>query len=272
MTKRKQGSVLLGLMLIIATLTVLGIFALNRFIHQGYVTRKAPEIDLRLMTWNVGKVYLPWESRAASRDLRHIARVIQGLNPHIIALQELKDKHQLGQLIAILGRGWRGSIPDDVYDRRAALLIRRPGHFFEIPTTSGRIAQGATIDLRHNKKITTVSLHLDAFDARRRLSQAEEIILSARRKGNDALYLLGDFNLDPRTMTTESVDRRLYAILRKDFYDSGENAGATTIFSRRLDYIFYQDEHVKNANARVIRGQRIHSMDHDPYILDITLR
>ncbi len=263
----------LGSLAIVAlgtALTVGGVFVVNRFVHQRYVSESAPLRGLRLMTWNLGKVYLPWESRASDRDLQHVAKVIREVDPHVVALQELRDAEQLGRLLAALGRGWRGAVPHDAYDRRAGLLIRLHGRFFSLPTSSGRVAQGATLTLADGRKVVVASLHLDAFDPRRRLEQAEEILAEAGRCGQP-FALLGDFNFDLRVTAKRDQDQRLYALLEAELHDAGKKAGATTIFSRRLDYVFYQRRRFDESRARVLRGLRINTMDHDPLVVDLRL-
>jgi endonuclease/exonuclease/phosphatase family metal-dependent hydrolase len=257
-----------GVVVLATALTVGGVFVLNRFVHQRYVNPSAPRHGLRVMTWNLGKVYLPWESRASDRDLRHVAKVIREVNPHVVALQELRDQEQLGRLLAALGRGWRGAVPHDVYDRRAGLLIRLHGRFFELPTSSGRVAQGATLALAPDRELVVVSLHLDAFDPERRLEQGQEIVAEAARRGG--LYVLaGDFNFDLRMAAKRSADHRLYGLLSADLVDAGARAGATTMFSRRLDYVYHQRRF--DSEARVLRGRRINTMDHDLLIVDLRL-
>lgn len=261
----------LAWVLALTGLTVVGVMLLNHFVHRQFVTDSAPRQSLRLLTWNVGKIYLPWESRASDRDLRHIARVLRELRPHVVALQELRDREQLGRLLTELGRGWRGSIPADSYDRRAALLLRVHGHFFELPTTSGRIAQGAELRLLEGRRVNIVSLHLDAFSAPRRLEQAQEITEGLRRRKADVDLLLGDFNLDPAAVKTQSADQLLQQLLTKNYVDAGKQAGTTTIFSRRLDYIFYRGKSVLRSKAHALKGKRINTMDHDPLLVDLTL-
>lgn len=259
----------LAWVLTLTTLTVVGVMLLNHFVHRQFVTDSAPRHSLRLLTWNVGKIYLPWESRASNRDLRHIARVLRELHPHVVALQELRDREQLGRLLAELGRGWRGAIPADSYDRRAALLLRIHGRFFELPTTSGRIAQGAQLRLPDGRRVNVVSLHLDAFSAPRRLEQAQEISEGLGRRKADVDLLLGDFNLDPEAVKTRSADQQLQQWLTTNYVDAGKEAGTTTIFSRRLDYVFYRGKSVASSKARALRGQRINTMDHDPLLVDL---
>ncbi|MCK5798349.1 MAG: endonuclease/exonuclease/phosphatase family protein [Deltaproteobacteria bacterium] len=270
--KGRPRAIVPGLIAIATLLAVLGVFVLNRFVHQRFITANGPRRGLRVLTWNVGKLYLPWESRASDRDLRHVAKVICAVNPHVVALQEMRDAEQLGRLLAILGRGWRGAIPHDPWDRRPALLIRLHGRFFTVPTTSGRVAQGATVDSPSGRHVTVVSLHLDAFDAQRRYDQAQDILASLEHRDKSPKILLGDFNIDPRTATKHSVDERLYGMLTRDLADAGAHGDATTIFARRIDYVFYSKRPLAQSSVRVLREQRIHAMDHDPLVADISFK
>ncbi|MBW2736944.1 MAG: hypothetical protein JRH20_31565, partial [Deltaproteobacteria bacterium] len=179
----KQKVLLIAISLAICLFAVVGAYVFNRFVHQTFVTHNAPKQSMRLFTWNVGKIYLPWESRASNRDVEHIARVIRRINPHVVALQEIRNREQLGRLLVKLGPGWRGRLAEDNYDRRAALLSRLRTRFFELPTTSGRIAQAGEVTLPAQKgTLFVVSLHLDAFDAGRRLAQAEEMLARLQRE------------------------------------------------------------------------------------------
>lgn len=227
---------------------------------------------LRVMTWNVGRLYLPWDSRAADSDLQHVAAVIRDARPHVVALQELRDPRQLGRLVAALGPGWRGRIPEDRWDRRAALLARLPAEFQGLPTSTGRTAQGALLRLHSGVELAVASLHLDAFDARRRLVQAQEILSGLRRLGSKHLLLAGDFNFDPAVAARGSNDQALYHYLTQELEDAGRRAGATTMISRRLDYVFYRSPAVKAVRAEVLRDKRIRAMDHDPVVVELALR
>ena len=261
----------LGLMLAALVGTMAMTYGLNRFVHDVYVTDGVPGDTLRVMSWNVGKLYLPWESRAADRDLAHVARVIRELGPHVVALQELRDPEQLGRLVAMLGPGWRAKTPRDSYDRRAGLLIRLRGRFFELPTSSGRVAQGVQIALAGGHELVLASIHLDAFDSQRRLHQAEEITASLKELAADCTILLGDCNFDPTVAETDPLDLRTYHLLTAEYEDIGRESGATTLFSRRLDYIFINPPGRFPARALVIRGARINAMDHDPVVADLEL-
>ena len=247
-------------------------YVFNRYVHATAAGTRTVHESLRLMTWNIGKLYLPVDSRAADRDLRHVAQVIREVEPHIVALQELRDARQLGRLLTELGPEWQGRIPRDLYDRRAALLTRIPTNFVEVGTSTGRRAQAAEVTLPRGGLITVVSVHLDAFDAGRRMRQAEEILASAWRVGHQDVFLAGDFNLDPAIVARDSSDYRLYSFLTKYLRDVGRHEGGTTVISRRLDYIFYRSARVGRVRSRVLHGRRINAMDHRPLVAEFEVR
>jgi endonuclease/exonuclease/phosphatase family metal-dependent hydrolase len=260
-----------AVILLLSATTAGIIFGLNRFVHSAYVTFGGPSRSLRIMTWNVGRIYLRLDSRASDRDLGYVAQVIREVNPQVVALQEMRDAKQLGRLLTLLGRNWHGRVPKDSYDRRAALLVRMKARYFELPTSSGRTAQGAVLSLPGGREITVASVHLDAFDPKRRLQQAEEIVANALRLGRKEVFIAGDFNLDVSS-TRDSADQGLYQFLTRHFVDAGETAGATTLGARRLDYVFHRSSRVKVRGARVLRTRRIDSLDHHPLVVEYQLR
>jgi len=259
----------LAIMALIAGLCVGGMQFIGHHLG-GFVKRTRQQHSLRVMTWNIGKLYLSWESRAADRDLEHVAAVIHKLDPQVVALQELRDNDQIKRLAALMGPDWRGRAPQDRYDRRAGLLTRLPVQFFPLATSSGRVAQGAEITWRDGRKLTMVSTHLDAFDAARRRQQAEELLAGLDRRGVEDLFLVGDFNFDPAVTAQGSADQQLYSYLTGRLVDAAKYAGLTTIFSRRLDYIFFHSKRVHSVTSRIARKHRINMMDHDPVVAEFS--
>ena len=171
----------------------------------------------------------------------------------------------------MLGRQWRAHVPRDVYDRRAGLLTSLSVDFVRLPTSSGRVAQGGVIDAPGGARFVVVSVHLDAFDPRRRLRQAEELVAGIGRLGIPNFVMAGDFNFDASVAAHGSQDQRLYRYLTGEMVDAGRHAGVTSIISRRLDYIFFRSARVDTANARVLRDRRINIMDHDPLLVELAL-
>jgi endonuclease/exonuclease/phosphatase family metal-dependent hydrolase len=262
----------MALLVAITALAVSATYLLNRYVVGAGLDPDRQQRSLRILTWNIGKLYLKWDSRASDRDLGHVARVIQEVEPHVVALQELRGPTQLGRLATLLGPGWRAKVPEDQYDRRAGLLLRLPARFVNLPTSTGRTAQGASVTLRGGLQLAVASLHLDAFDARRRLTQAEEILAGAKRVAGGDMVLAGDFNFDAATVSQDSIDQRIYRFLTRELVDAAEGAGATTVISRRLDYVFFRCAQVTGVSSRVIRDRRINIMDHDPLLVELKLR
>ncbi len=258
-----------GSLLVIALISVAGLNALNRFFGAP-MTEPLEQHSLRVMTWNIGKLYLRWDSRASDNDLNHVATILREVNPHVAALQEIKNRRQLGQLVAVLGPGWRGMLTEDRYDRRAALVVRLPAKFHRLPTSSGRVAQAVVITLPNGTRAAVASIHLDAFDAKRRLLQAEEILAGARRLKQANLILAGDFNIDSAVAARGSKDQDLYLFLSQRLRDAGKGAGATTLVSRRLDYVFFKGPNLHQTDAQVLKDRRVNVMDHDPLVVEFS--
>lgn len=261
----------IAVLLLITALATGATYLINRYLGDA-VSLEREQRTLRVMTWNIGKLYLKWDSRAADRDLSHVADVIREVAPHLVALQELRGPTQLGRLATMLGPQWRASVPEDQYDRRAGLLVRIPVQFIGFPTSTGRIAQGAQVNLGRGTRFTVASLHLDAFDPKRRMLQAEEILAGANRLGDRNMVLAGDFNFDASVAAHGSLDQRLYRLLTQELVDAASDAGATTVVSRRLDYVFYRSARVKRVSAQVLQDKRINIMDHDPLVVELSLR
>jgi endonuclease/exonuclease/phosphatase family metal-dependent hydrolase len=249
-----------------------GLLAIDRLLGVPVLEPEVPGL-LRVLTWNIGKVYLRQrESRASDADLGRVAETILELNPHVVALQELKDRAQLGRLVSALGPGWRGMLSEDAYDRHAALIVRVPSQFVRLATSTGRVAQGALVQVANGLSFAIASAHLDAFDARRRLVQAEEIVAGLQRQETEDLLLAGDLNFDTAVAARGSLDHDLYRFLSRELVDASRAAGPTTILSHRLDYVFYRSRAISDARARVLQDRRINIMDHHPLLVELRYR
>src|SRR5262249_4162905 len=152
--------------------------------HDGRTHAPLPHeaAPLRILTWNIGKVYLGGrnDSRAADADLSRVAQVIADESPDLVALQELRDRRQLDRLLADLHGAYLGTVPaDEINDRRVAALVRRGcaerAAFSEIVTSTGRAVALARVEVG-GRNLSFVALHLDAFDPQLRRAQTEEIV------------------------------------------------------------------------------------------------
>jgi endonuclease/exonuclease/phosphatase family metal-dependent hydrolase len=264
----RVGGLWLSSLIIIAATAAAGVNLINRLLGAP-VTETTAKHSLRVMTWNIGKLYIRGDSRAADNDLHYVAAVIRSVNPHVVALQEIRDQAQLNRLVAALGPGWRGHVPEDRWDRRAALVVRVHAHFHDLTTSVGRTAQGAVIEIPDSPPLSVASAHLDAFDAKRRQSQAEELVAGLQRLGKEETILAGDFNFDPAIAAQGSIDQDTYRFLTRGFVDAAKGAGATTFVHWRLDYVFYHSARVQTVSSRVLRDRRINIMDHDPLVVEL---
>lgn len=244
---------------------------------------------LRVLTWNVGKIYLggQHDSRAADADLARIANVIREVSPDLVALQELRDRAQLDRLMAELGDDYVGHVPEEeVHDRRAAALARvhrrgvRAGveaptadgepQFSQIVTSTGRAAAVARVTIGAHR-VTFVSVHLDAFDSQLRRIQAEEIVDWSRRAEDRDIILAGDFNFDADFLQAAEPDHPdvgIYRLLTASFQDAASGGPSTTIVDRRLDYLFTRGR-LRRRQVRVLDGRTAHFMDHEPVVVDL---
>jgi endonuclease/exonuclease/phosphatase family metal-dependent hydrolase len=243
----------------------------------AYLPGRTEPMRLRILSWNIGKIFFKWDSRASDQDLPAIVALLGSVDPDIVALQELRDAAQLHRLVELLGGRYVGEMPiEDRYDRHVAMLVkpRRGVEFDEVVTTSGRAALAVRIPLATTTG-RVVAVHLDAFDATLRRTQAEEIIDWLNRAadgGNEReIVVVGDFNFDADFLFAqrrESTDLGIYRMLTREFVDVGQRAGGTTIVDRRLDYIFAKTSSLRPLSIRVLVGQRQRLMDHDPIVAE----
>ena len=115
-----------------------------------------------------------------------------------------------------------------------------------------------------------ISVHLDAFSHDQRRLQAEEIIDWANRQAEPEIFVCGDFNFDYDFLArqgAEHSDVSLYRYLTRSFEDLGRGAGgSTTVLARRVDYILARTSGVVRRDVRILSGQRVHLMDHEPVL------
>jgi uncharacterized protein (TIGR02266 family) len=239
-------------------------------------TLAAMRARLRLCTWNLGRLHfgqrlnrwLRLDSRAADAALPHIARVLAGARPDVVALQELRDGEQAERLRALLGESWSAAVPaTERGDRPVALLARRPlsPEFVTVDTAVGRATQIALLRGADGQRWTIASVHLDAFSDRARAAQSRELLDWVAARGEPALVLAGDLNLDlAHPAARRTLDAATFRALRRALDDLGATAGATALGGRRLDYVL--GRRGVSARVEVLRGRRVPIGDHDPVV------
>ncbi len=227
---------------------------------------------LRVLTWNLGRLHLGerWnrffglDSRAADGDLPHVARVIDRSQAEVVAVQELAREEQIGQLSSLLGEEWQAATPKrESGDRRVGLLVRRilSPVFEAIDLVCGRSAQA--VSLGSDGKWAIASLHFDAYDARARQAQANEVLAWTDSRAEPAVILAGDLNLDARYPARKTEDAATYDALSHALLDVGRAAGATALLGRRVDYVLARGV---AGRAEVLHGLRVPLGDHDPVL------
>lgn len=233
---------------------------------------------LRVVTWNVGRLYSPrHNNRLDDADVPAVARILGELDPDVALLQELVDTRQLHALLGRLGheRGpFHGALAQYCgYDRRAAALVRaeRAPSFEELSLGgSGRHAVLASFDAADGVRGAAISAHLDVFSPARRAEQAWTLAALAQDRAEPLLVVGGDLNLDPAWAagTANATDRESFARLTSDLVDAGRDAGATLVGLWRVDHLL-----VRGAARTVARvsPRRLPLGDHHPLVLDVDL-
>jgi endonuclease/exonuclease/phosphatase family metal-dependent hydrolase len=263
----------------VGVLALGGAFAIRvRATTRGAPLLLTQEVSpLRVLTWNVGKIYLgkQVDSRAADQDLARIANVIRQAHPRVVALQELRDAAQLSRLLIELGPGWVAHMSDrEVNDRRVAVVVRdEPGvSFSDVVTSTGRAIAIARLPCGA-RQLSFASVHLDAFSTGMRRTQAEEILDWAGRLLDRDVILAGDFNFDADFLALhepENTDLGIYHLLTAHFEDAAHNGRGTTIVDRRLDYQFFRGR-LRPRAVDVLVGKSTSLMDHLPVLVDFEL-
>jgi endonuclease/exonuclease/phosphatase family metal-dependent hydrolase len=231
-----------------------------------------------LLTWNIGYFDYEADTRAQDQDLKHIAAVIADAAPDIAALQEIARPEQ----VVILNEGLQGYYPHHALargfrtDRFVAFLSKSPlVDEARVATSVGREALAVTFELPKQKRnVTLVNCHADAFSARRRRFFISDVIDWHRSSAKQNVVLAGDFNLDLAPVESSDLftddkknDSESYSLILEDFRDVGRNAGPTSVFDRRIDYVFLASRELAAADFKVLRGKLVGKMDHNPLLV-----
>jgi len=232
---------------------------------------------LRVVTWNVGRLYSPrHNNRLDDADVPAVVRILGELHPDVVLLQELIDVRQLD---AILGRlryergAFAGKLAECcVYDRRTAVLVRAellPEFEEQSLGATGRNAMLAHFAVE-GARGAAISAHFDVFDPERRADQAHALAALAEARGEPLVVAGGDFNLDPvwAAGTDNAVDVETFTRLTRSFVDAGREAGATLVGLWRVDHLLIRGgaTHVARVSPR-----RLPMGDHFPLVLDVDL-
>jgi endonuclease/exonuclease/phosphatase family metal-dependent hydrolase len=152
-----------------------------------------------------------------SYDLGHGLRILQGLKPDVVMLQEYKignntasDVQGLADSMlnvssgrAYVQRGRSGAIPNGVVSRWPIVS----GGDWRDSSVSDRQFTWAKIDLPGPRDLWVVSVHLLTKGSSSRLAEARELVahFNSNVPANDFLLLGGDFNTTSRTESAYST-------------------------------------------------------------------
>lgn len=235
---------------------------------------RATPSSARVVTWNVGEVYWPWDrNQLKDVDVALVGRVIADLDADIVLLQELLDERQLRR---IAGDGYAWQLAQACgYDRHVGILVkschepRFTDHVLS-PTTRGAVEARLTL---HGHDTRALSLHFDVFNRPRRLGQvcAAATILGAR---SSALTIAGgDFNYDPvaSARLDYAEDLQAEAALAAHLGDVAADSGPTLVGLLRVDRLLARGEMITSARS-FTSTERTPLGDHAPLVCDLTLR
>jgi endonuclease/exonuclease/phosphatase family metal-dependent hydrolase len=239
--------------------------------------RPARQGRLRVVTWNVGRLYTPsHNNRLDDADVPRVARTLTELEGDVVLLQELRDERQLRGIVdGARALGYIGELAAGCgYDRHVAILVRhRLGPAFEhhvlAPTPRGVAA--ATFSVGDSARALVMAVHLDVFAKPRRRVQIEALTALTDERDEQLVVLAGDFNLDPAWAAGvgDALDAGSWALLASRFTDAGRAAGPTLLGLLRVDHVLARGP-LASAVTRV-SPRRLPLGDHDPVVCDLEL-
>ena len=253
-----------------------GVLDVARSAHATSSTR------LRVLTWNVGEVYWPWQgNQLKDRDVHFVVEALAELDPDVVLLQELADRGQLEALERdrFGEQRYDGATPGCCgYDRHVAVLVKRElgARFYEhvlAPTSRGLVEARFDVPVGEGRiEARAFSLHFDVFQAERRLAQARTAMGFVGDPG-ELTIAGGDFNYDPTASTRlgRVADERTEAELQRVFVDVAEDVGPTLIGLLRVDRMFAGGRALAGADSRTT-AHRTPLGDHAPVLCDQRLR
>jgi endonuclease/exonuclease/phosphatase family metal-dependent hydrolase len=233
---------------------------------------------LRLVTWNVGRLYSPTHNnRLDDADVPRVAHVLGELDPDVALLQELVDVRQLDAITTRLSavRGpFAGRLARQcAYDRRTAALVRadrEPAFDEHVLDESRRATVMASFDLGGGARGAAFSAHFDVYSTEKRAEQGCRLAELAEARHEPLVVAAGDFNLDPRWAAGVGNRRDVatFGRMTRALVDAGREAGATLVGLWRVDHVL-----VRGAVRHLVRvsPRRLPLGDHAPLVLDVDL-
>ena len=231
---------------------------------------------LRVVTWNVGEVYWPWQgNQLKDHDVELVIDALREIDADVVLLQELLHPGQLARLRDSRdGDRYEGAMPARCgYDRQVGMLVRsslRPLFFEHVlhPTSRAIIEAQLTLD---GVAARAFSLHFDVFRPARRLEQMKT---AAKMIGDPAALTVagGDFNYDPAVSARlgRVLDLQAEATMHR-LRDVAPESGPTLVGLLRVDRMLAGGHALRSATARVA-PYRLPLGDHAPVLCDLQIQ
>lgn len=252
---------------------------------------------VRVMTWNIrtGVGNDPTSpGKRTPPDLERIARVIQTVNPDIVALQEVDRGRErtlgvdqpefLGGLLRIDYR-YGPNLVDDEGEYGIAILTPHPVRAFHhelLPGVSGWEPRGyieAVIDIPGAEQVTVVNTHLQvAFgdgedEAARQRRESAAIVAQRVLEAEGPALLTGDFNAEPTVGDLDALSALEDAWISVGSESDGKTFPATPFGDpeTRIDAVF-ANSRFRVEDCRVLRDEETAlASDHYPVVVELDI-
>ena len=228
---------------------------------------------LRVVTWNVGRLYTPTSNnRLADADVPRVARALAALAPDVVLLQEIASRAQFAALRDLMP-GFVGEMAERCgYDRQVAALARperNPSFEQHRLEPTGRGLVTVTFDF-DGARAAALAVHLDVRQADRKRSQVEGILAIAAARVEPLALIGGDFNLDPvlAKRLRLKVESGTFDRLIASFSNPSRDSGPTCMRLLRIDHWFVSPSFEHRCRVHVSRAWRLPWGDHEPLVLD----
>lgn len=245
-------------MLVLCVAVAVAAMAVRRLVGPDVAPSPPAEGEYRIATYNLG-----WLLDETSEErYRNIVRVIESLQPHVLAVQEVESKEAL---LRVLPSGYKVAIADDpMEDQELGLAVREPFKVigkhtilfahrrFDHAFPGRRNALEVEIEAPDGRRLFVYVVHYKSRSGGRTESDSARIESSRllldhfEEKNRTDVIVLGDFNDTPND---ESVN-----ILESGDPLGGEDRSDVGKYLVNLTQPFYEKDYVTQGFFRKYRG------------------
>lgn len=177
-------------------------------------------------------------------DIDGIVRVLKGVEPDVVVLQELGQLKHADSIATKLGHEWEVcSVNTGHGEQVSAILSRKEFQETECFSCGGRMTPGVSIGIGDGKGVYVVGAH--SPHPGRGIDDNEEnircVLNHARKRSEELRIVAGDLNrnFDPE-------DRcEFYAEILSEFGDGTIELGETYYARTRIDHVFHLPEDMR---------------------------